>query len=95
MAAALLKGEMAALLQPSLRGLENGYGDHSIAPPGPRRPIHWPSGLAAAEARRLRRPHCYIMGMSGTDIPRSGPGKGQTRVRSLPKPTSMVQMNCD
>ena len=72
-----------------------GMGTHSIAPPGSRGPIHWSSGLAAGEARRLSRPHCYIMGMSGTDIPRSGPGKGQTRVRSLPKPTSMGPVNCD
>ena len=39
--------------------------------------------LAAVVARRLRRPHCSIMDMSGTDMSRSVPGKGQTRVRSL------------
>ena len=36
------------------------------------RPIHWPVDLAAGEARRLSRPHCYIRGLSGTDNP--GPG---------------------
>ena len=64
-------------------------------PPGPRKPIHWLPGLAGGEARRLSRPHCYIMGLPGTDSPRSEAGKPRTRVRSLPKPTSMVVMNCD
>ena len=54
--------------------------------------------LAAAEARRLRRPHCSIMGLAGTARPRSGPGKDLTRVRSLTsrRPWSQaVLLGCD
>ena len=52
-----------------------GMGTHSITIPWPRRPIHWPSGWAVGEGRSLSRPHCYIMGLSGTDKPRSRAGK--------------------
>ena len=33
------------------------------------RPIHWPGHLAAGEARRLSRPHCYIMGCRAPATP--------------------------
>ena len=71
-------------------GRENGYGD-PFDDNGPG-PVNAGPGLAAAGARRPRPPHCYIMGLPGTGRPRSIPGKGLTRVRSLTASTSMVRM---